>query len=194
MEPTDRRARRTRRRLQEALSRLLLKHRIQDITVQQVTKLAGINRSTFYLHYKDLYDLRQQMEGELIRQLENTLAQPEASAGMRELVNCLYGYFAERRELCRPLLPPNGDSPFWRKCVLTIAARGLPALPLIPEGNPLRECQLTFLGSGLMGILQEWVAREAPALPREEAVGFLTWMMEGMLRPWEPEPGKEQSQ
>ena len=85
MEPTDRRARRTRRRLQEALSRLLLKHRIQDITVQQVTKLAGINRSTFYLHYKDLYDLRQQMEGELIRQLENTLAQPEASAGMREL-------------------------------------------------------------------------------------------------------------
>ena len=46
-----------------------------------------------------------------------------------------------------------------------------------------------------MGILQEWVAREAPALPREETVGFLTWpMMEGMLRPWEPEPGKEQSQ
>ena len=39
MEPTDRRARRTRRRLQEALSRLLLKPRIQDITVQQVTKM-----------------------------------------------------------------------------------------------------------------------------------------------------------
>lgn len=31
--------------------------KVQDITVRELTELADLNRGTFYLHYKDVFDL-----------------------------------------------------------------------------------------------------------------------------------------
>ena len=58
----DRRVRRTRKRLQEALAALMREKELKDITVRELTDLADVNRGTFYSHYKDLYDMREQVE------------------------------------------------------------------------------------------------------------------------------------
>jgi AcrR family transcriptional regulator len=54
---TDRRSRRTRQSLNDALIRLILEKRYDSITVQDVIDRAGVARSTFYTHYRDKDDL-----------------------------------------------------------------------------------------------------------------------------------------
>ena len=53
----DRRVRRTRDRLGDALVELLVQKPFNDITVQDVLDRAGVSRSTFYTHYRDKNDL-----------------------------------------------------------------------------------------------------------------------------------------
>ncbi len=43
--------------MNQALISLLEKKDIEFITVTEITKKAGVNRSTFYLHYENIYDL-----------------------------------------------------------------------------------------------------------------------------------------
>jgi AcrR family transcriptional regulator len=59
----DPRVRRTRELLQGALRKLLEQKRFDDITVQDITEAATLNRATFYAHYPDKFALL----GELIR-------------------------------------------------------------------------------------------------------------------------------
>jgi AcrR family transcriptional regulator len=53
----DRRIRRTRDRLSDALMKLALEKPFDTITVQNVLDRAGVSRSTFYVHYNDKDDL-----------------------------------------------------------------------------------------------------------------------------------------
>ena len=43
--------------MNQALMQLLEKKDIEFITVTEITKKAGVNRSTFYLHYENIYEL-----------------------------------------------------------------------------------------------------------------------------------------
>ena len=63
---TDRRTRRTRLLLQEALLRLLASKPLNRITVTELTELADVNRVTFYAHYHDVYDMFDQLRIDLI--------------------------------------------------------------------------------------------------------------------------------
>ena len=62
----DRRVRKTRKLLKEALVALMTEKDFRKITVTELTKKADINRGTFYLHYFDIYDLLEEMENEAL--------------------------------------------------------------------------------------------------------------------------------
>ncbi|PKK40113.1 Transcriptional regulator, TetR family [Clostridiaceae bacterium JG1575] len=47
----------TKHALEEALKKLLYHKPIDKITIQELTEACGINRMTFYYHFKDIYDL-----------------------------------------------------------------------------------------------------------------------------------------
>ena len=47
----------TKRALEQSLKNLLLKKPLTKITVSDITDDCGINRMTFYYHFKDIYDL-----------------------------------------------------------------------------------------------------------------------------------------
>ena len=44
-------------RMDEALLSLLEKKDFEYITIKEICDVAGVNRSTFYLHYENTYDL-----------------------------------------------------------------------------------------------------------------------------------------
>ncbi len=58
----DRRIRRTKKVLIEALTKLMSEKKINKITVKELTDLADVNRSTFYLYYNDIYDMLEKIE------------------------------------------------------------------------------------------------------------------------------------
>lgn len=47
----------TKRALEQSLKNLLLKKPLNKITINDITEDCGVNRMTFYYHFKDIYDL-----------------------------------------------------------------------------------------------------------------------------------------
>lgn len=47
----------TKRALEQSLKKLLLKKPLTKITINDITEDCGMNRMTFYYHFKDIYDL-----------------------------------------------------------------------------------------------------------------------------------------
>ena len=75
----DLRVRRTRKLLQQALIELTIEKGFADVTVRDIAERAMVNRSTFYRHYLDKYDLlRQYIEElpELLDSQEGETSQP----------------------------------------------------------------------------------------------------------------------
>lgn len=69
----DKRSQRTREALKKTLAQMMIKQNINDITIKNLVVLANINRSTFYLHYTDIFDLLQEMENDIISQIQKVL-------------------------------------------------------------------------------------------------------------------------
>ncbi|WP_057491147.1 TetR/AcrR family transcriptional regulator [Streptococcus orisasini] len=57
MNKQDRRFKRTQKSIYEAFANLLLEKDFTEITINDISNLADINRSTFYLHFEDKYAL-----------------------------------------------------------------------------------------------------------------------------------------
>ncbi len=62
----DLRVKRTQKNIYNAFIRLRKKKELEQITVKEIAALAEINKATFYLHFKDIYDLSDTLENELI--------------------------------------------------------------------------------------------------------------------------------
>ncbi|MGT2929237.1 TetR/AcrR family transcriptional regulator [Streptococcus dentasini] len=57
MNKQDRRFKRTQKSIYEAFTALFLEKDLTEMTVNDISRLADINRSTFYLHFEDKYAL-----------------------------------------------------------------------------------------------------------------------------------------
>lgn len=56
-------------RMEQAMLELMNKTAFEKITVRLICERAGVNRSTFYAHYADIYDMIEQMEENLQKEL-----------------------------------------------------------------------------------------------------------------------------
>jgi len=65
----DRRVLRTKQQIRQALIDLLAEKNEKDISVRELAQRAGINRGTFYIHYKDIHDLVEQLMDEATEKL-----------------------------------------------------------------------------------------------------------------------------
>ena len=79
-EKMDRRVRKTRAQMRAGLAYLMKTKSIKEITVKDLVEAADINRSTFYLHYTDIYTMLETIENDLICQVQ-TAIDPEQNAG-----------------------------------------------------------------------------------------------------------------
>lgn len=75
----------TRTRIKRAFTELLGEKGFDALTVSDLTRRAGINRGTFYLHFVDKYDLLDQLEGEVIEKLGEILLRPMPDRGGYDL-------------------------------------------------------------------------------------------------------------
>jgi AcrR family transcriptional regulator len=71
----DRRVRRTRQALGQALISLIAEKGYDTVTVEEVVERADVGRTTFYLHYKDKDELLLEVTGDVAGDLENQFSQ-----------------------------------------------------------------------------------------------------------------------
>ena len=99
----DKRIRRTKKLLRQALTQLMQQKDFQSITVTDVVREADINRGTFYAHYRDVYDLRGQIESEMVADFRSMIAglRPSEAATLQPVVARAIDYLEEIRQKCQ---------------------------------------------------------------------------------------------
>ena len=160
----DRRVRRTKKLLTQALTELLQKKQINEITVTELTDLADMNRGTFYLYYRDIFDMLEKIEAELFRKLDDiaqTHEHGDPKQQVKPILLDLFHFISENQEMCRVLLSPNGDMNFLHRLYEAIRERcyeiwGEQAGGVIEKEFDYR---YSFAVFGCAGMIRAWVNR-----------------------------------
>lgn len=105
----DLRVKKTKNSIINAFIQLRSKKPIEKISVKELSQLAMINKATFYLHYRDIYDLSDSLEEELIQNVLNNIT--DADNFSEQLLN---GIIAQG-ELFTILLSDNRNNNFANK-------------------------------------------------------------------------------
>ena len=111
----NRRVRYTRLALRESLLAQLEDKPLSKISVSRVCEMADVNRSTFYLYYKDVYDLMDKIEDELFGELEAIVSKTRGLLPDTDLLRRIYEVIYKNRDLARVVFGKYGDKEFMKK-------------------------------------------------------------------------------
>ena len=182
----DRRVRKTRMQLRAGLTQLMREKPIKDITVRELAQLVDINRCTFYLHYRDIYDMVEQVEQEVFDEFEEIVrAHPAEDLESRplSLLLDLFEFFSVNSDLSSAFLGGNGDMAFFNKLIDMIRDRVLEYWQREKKKDPEQfDYYFSFLASGFIGIIREWFARDMKESPEQMAAMAEQLVLYGMGR------------
>ena len=208
-ETLDRRIRKTRRVIRQCLTELLKTKRIQDITVREISEKADINRGTFYLHYRDIFDLMEQIENELLEELEDVLNHFKASDLLSNpalVFTRVFHLVRENSDMVSILIGQNGDINFVNRLKDIVREKCLKDwMELFRPGagggrqtsrssqNTLLddsafEAYYSFTVTGCIGLVQYWLDSGLKETP-EQLASLVEQIISKGLRMFQPEAG-----
>lgn len=164
-EKKDRRIRKTEKQLLDGLTYLMQTKSINDITVRELSDIVDINRSTFYLHYQDIYDMIEHIEDNLIEQFTQTLNSNHKRNGelteqeFKKVMVSIFEFLLQNRTICKALIGHNGDIKFLNKINEIISER-IQELLRNYASNKYSDTDLElvkhYFVSGCIGLVQCW--------------------------------------
>jgi AcrR family transcriptional regulator len=150
MAEEDRRIRRTRRTLHEALIELVLERGYERITVQDILDRADVGRSTFYAHFRDKEALLLTSFDSIGERLRQDIdAAPDRPAAL------LFEHAYEHQRIYRALCGRQGGPLVTRHLHRLI--RGLLREQLTDTAELPADVVAEFHTSGIVGLLVWWI-------------------------------------
>ncbi|MCP4541806.1 MAG: TetR family transcriptional regulator, partial [Chloroflexi bacterium] len=172
----DRRAVRSKRLIIGALRELLLEKDYKKISVSDIVERADIGRATFYAHFEDKRDLSRYMFSLLLTQIEQEIQTIlEESGGpdnaYQKLVPslALFRISEEKHRWFKmnAINPEIGLGMLVKPLVKRLEVQ-LDTMALADSSTQIpRRIATTFLISGLVSLLTDWVMDDMPAPPEE---------------------------
>ncbi|MDF2725754.1 MAG: TetR family transcriptional regulator [Paenibacillus sp.] len=189
MEPrTDRRAARTKKLLRQALLDLIGEKKLDRITVSELSERADINRGTFYLHYRDVPDMIDQLKQEMMDGLKNQIshvdflalkAAAEQGFAYPPILNMLK-YIETQSDLFLAFVGPNGDYQFPFELKQFIRKNMYDQFFRFAEhnynGNIPLDYLIAYMSSANLGLLTHWL-ETGMQIPVEQIARMLTQIM-----------------
>lgn len=177
----DRRVVRTKAAIRDALISLIEEKGFDAFTVSDITARADINRGTFYLHYRDKYDLLEQTEAEIIHHIESIflhgkpLKLEDLSTTDKPLpvIVTMFEYLRDNAALMHAVVGLKGDVALQtqikkaveRNMKFAALTGGVPMTFQVPS-----EYLISYLLSAHFGVVQVWLERGCVETPREMAL------------------------
>lgn len=107
----DLRKRKTKRAIKDAFLQLRAKKPLERITIKELSDLAEISKATFYLHFRDIYDLSEQLQMEVVQDIMEAVSQDETVlTDMEQMVKKLHVAFCAHQHLIDILFSGNQAS------------------------------------------------------------------------------------
>jgi AcrR family transcriptional regulator len=196
-QPEDRRSLRSKRLLREAFAQLIAERGLDGFSVGDLTARADINRGTFYAHYRDMTDLLNIFEEEIIDSLTGLKPRIQAVT-LKELYAFsrkgtppqvtidLFDLLKEHGSLLRVLLSPAGDAAFQarlRDRLCTDLIRSVLHDKYTRDPKPLTEYYVAYYASAMLGLIQHWLERDMSETSEQMARIMLSIML---LKPGDP--------
>jgi AcrR family transcriptional regulator len=159
----DRRIRRTRDALGDALMALVQEKPFESITVQDVLDRAGVGRSTFYAHYKGKDDLLLTDAEEFFEFMSTLLERTGERPGRVAPVREFFAHVAEVRRFYDALLASGRGEELLELGRGQFARAIEKRLPQTEDRTALAQA----LAGALFSLLAFWVRRGMPGSPAE---------------------------
>ncbi len=160
MNNTDRRVKRTKKALYEALLVLLKEKTINEITVTELTTLADVNRATFYFYYTDLIDMLQQIQNEALESFKSVIQKATISVstieGFTEYAERLFSYCKENEALIRFIVNNDINNQLYtyiRQLMLTNIPN---TKEIFGENNPAKFIS-NYVINAMIGVCIDWM-------------------------------------
>lgn len=156
---------------------LLQEKPVSKITVKEVCGWAEINRGTFYKHYRDCFDLLEQIEEEALAQLDQSLQNID-SKGFHAVLMSILNTIQTREELFRALSTKQMDQSFINRLVERCFQYMAPI-----EGQMMR---CAFLASGCGGVIGFWLHTGLQESPKTVAAAIESFVADQGLSKLKP--------
>jgi AcrR family transcriptional regulator len=178
----DLRVLRTRKMLQKALIELTSEKGFANVTIRDITERAMVNRSTFYRHYLDKYDLLGQYLDELYTLIDSQgeddplVDRSDQRAGKQSdgLVSLLR-HMQMNADFYRVMLGEKGDAAFCIQSFRRYIEKGMHQMlttkvQQVDPSKPPLDLIVSYLLHAGAGAIVWWLENDQPATPEQIAV------------------------
>ncbi len=176
-DPHTKKVEQTKAKTRAAFLDLCSQKKIESITIKELTTLAGINRSTFYSHYTDIYDLRKQILDEFARSaLEQAVPVITCIVNgddSSETIASLTDFYNENMSVFRAFLGNNLDPQLTEKMQTIIKSLIYETSGESEQRQPeYLEYVLEYMAAGHVALISRWAVSEA-TISTEELIKLI---------------------
>ena len=158
----------TKRALAAALKDLMEETPLAKISVADICSRCGMNRKSFYYHFRDKYDLVNWIfDVEFM-----TLVTARSDSETKELLEELCAYFYENRKFYRNALQVGGQNSFYEHFTEFMTALITDRVTSIMQMNEVHEFYVTFLADAFATSFYRWIMDNG-RMPPEKFVSLL---------------------
>ena len=156
----DKRIIKTRQKLTDGLAEVLKTKNIRSVKVNELTVASGVNRATFYLHYKDIEDFLEQTENELIREFTeifdcNSLRMQRD--GTFPAVHAVFEFISTHATIINAIVGPNGDKNFSYHLASIAREKIIHDLVKRNYENLIDHYSIYYMINGCSGVIFKWI-------------------------------------
>lgn len=168
---TDRRTLKTRRAIYEGLAELLAEKSLKNITVQELSDKIDIHRVTFYKHFKDIYDVYEQLEQGILNGLEQLIIEYGEKPPFAFYPE-MFRYIEDHPKIFKMIFSPHNTGFIYTKLLELVEKLTLKIWKErfgIDTGDPMTEQVILFHSNGCLALIANWVMSDY-AKPKEFVV------------------------
>lgn len=164
----------TRQNLMDAFWDLYSKGGIGAVSVREIVKKAGYNRSTFYEYFTDVYDVLEQIEASILPDIEkhkNILMNTDFHFPLKHLTEV----YRQNKKYFAVLLGKNGDPAFQEKIKNAYKIFAEPLFQSLGTDDFVLRCTWEYAISAILGMMTYCFTREED--PDIEKMVQLLWSL-----------------
>lgn len=170
---------RTKQLIQTSFLEILEEKPFEAITIGDIAKKAKINRGTFYLHYKDKYDLLDCIEGQLFAELGEYIDKLQSRYSsvqtfereQEKLAYSLFSFIESNLPMLKIFLSDHGRAGFHLRFRDAFSNKVRFNLgkneEFIKNLTVPFDYFLSFITSAFLGLIEQWIQNDIDKTPQE---------------------------
>ena len=170
----------TRANLVTAFWTLYQEKRIEQISIKEITTIAGYNRSTFYEYFSDIYDILAYLEDMILNEIKEHITTMLPLSNDESIIQSFADIYDSQGNYLNILLGENGDPYFIYKLKSIISSSFSSALNISSE-DIYSDFIYEFAISAIIGTLSYWLQHKNKITSKDLVILIRSMLTNGSL-------------